>query len=39
MATPAEDNDLTVFKQSWGDYIQFRVIPGDKIYSDKEYFN
>jgi len=39
MVTPAEDNDLTVFKQSWGDFIQSKVILGDKIYSDKEYFN
>ena len=37
--TPAEDNDLTVFKQAWGDKIFSRVILGDKIYSDKEYFN
>ena len=37
--TPAEDNDLTVFKQAWGDNIFSKVILGDKIYSDKEYFN
>ncbi len=37
--TPAEDNDLTVFKQAWGDNILSKVIFGDKIYSDKEYFN
>ena len=37
--TPAEDNDLTVFKQAWGDNIFSKVIFGDKIYSDKEYFN
>jgi hypothetical protein len=37
--TPAEDNDLTVFKQAWGDKIFSKVILGDKIYSDKEYFN
>ncbi len=39
MVTPAEDNDLTVFKQAWGDYISNTVIFGDKIYSDFEYFN
>ena len=39
MVTPAEDNDLTVFKQAWGDYISDTVIFGDKIYSDFEYFN
>ena len=37
--TPAEDNDLTTFKQAWGDNIFSKVILGDKIYSDKEYFN
>lgn len=37
--TPAEDNDLTVFKQNWGDIIANRMIFGDKIYSDFEYFN
>ena len=37
--TPAEDNDLTVFKQAWGDKIFSKVILVDKIYSDKEYFN
>ncbi len=37
--TPAGDNDLTVFKQAWGDNISHKVIFGDKIYSDKEYFN
>ena len=39
MVTPAGDNDLTVFKQAWGDYIRDRIIFGDKIYSDFEYFN
>jgi hypothetical protein len=39
MFTPARDNDLTVFKQAWGDYICDTVIFGDKIYSDFEYFN
>jgi hypothetical protein len=37
--TPAEDNDLTVFKQAWGDKITNRTLFGDKIYSDFEYFN
>jgi len=37
--TPAEDNDLTVLKQAWGDKIFSKVILGDKAYSDKEYFN
>ena len=37
--TPAKDSDLTVFKQAWGDKIFSKVILGDKIYSDKEYFN
>ncbi|MDD4590405.1 MAG: transposase [Parabacteroides sp.] len=39
MFTPARNNDLTVFKQAWGDYISDTVIFGDKIYSDFEYFN
>jgi hypothetical protein len=37
--TPASDNDLTVFKQAWGDRITDRTIFGDKIYADFEYFN
>jgi len=37
--TPAEDNDLTAFKQAWGDNIFSKVILGDKAYSDKEYFD
>lgn len=37
--TPAEDNDLTVFKQNWGDVISDRTIFGDKIYSDFEYID
>lgn len=37
--TPAENNDLTVFKQAWGDTISNRKIFADKIYSDFEYFN
>jgi hypothetical protein len=39
MFTPAQDNDLTVFKQAWGDYIVERTIFGDKIYSDFDYFD
>jgi len=39
ICTSAEDNDLTVFKQNWGDTITDRMIFGDKIYSDFEYFN
>ncbi len=39
MITPAEDNDLTVFKQAWGDQIYGKTIFADKIYSDFEYFN
>ena len=37
--TPAEDNDLTVFKQAWGDEIHGKTIFADKIYSDSRYFN
>lgn len=37
--TPAEEHDLTVFKQAWGDNIINRKIFGDKIYSDFNYFN
>jgi len=37
--TPAEDNDLTAFKQAWGDNNFSKVILGDKAYSDKESFN
>ena len=37
--TPAEENDLTVFKQAWGENINNRAIFGDKIYSDFEYFD
>ena len=35
----AEDNDLTIFKQNWGDHIYNRTIFGDKIYSDFKYFD
>jgi hypothetical protein len=37
--TPASENDLTVFKQSWGDNMTNKYIFGDKIYSDFEYFD
>jgi len=37
--TPAEENDLTVLKQAWGENINNRTIFGDKIYSDFEYFD
>ena len=33
MVTPAEDNDLTVFKQAWGDEIYDKFIFTDKIYT------
>lgn len=39
MITPAEDNDLTVFKQAWGDENYGKIIFADKIYSDYEYFS
>ena len=35
----AEENDLTVFKQIWGDKISNITIFRDKIYLDFEYFN
>lgn len=35
--TPAEDNDLTVFKQAWGDILYNKTFFGDKIYSDFDY--
>jgi hypothetical protein len=37
--TPAQENDLTVFKQVWGENIHNCTIIGDKAYSDFEYFN
>lgn len=37
--TPAEDNDLTAFKQAWGNNFFSKVILGDKAYTDKEYFD
>jgi hypothetical protein len=37
--SPACENDLSVFKENWGDAISNRTYFGDKIYSDFEYFN
>src|SRR5215510_3417196 len=37
--TAASENDLTAFKEIFGDKIYNRVIFGDKIYSDKPYFD
>ena len=37
--TYASENDLTVFKQNWGDELFNKYVFGDKIYSDFEYFN
>jgi hypothetical protein len=37
--TAASENDLTAFKELFGDKIVDRVIFGDKIFSDKEYFD
>ena len=36
--TPASENDLSLFKQAWGE-ITNRTFFGDKIYMDKEYFH
>jgi len=36
--TPASENDLTAFKNLFGDYIYNRVVFGDKIFSDEPYF-
>jgi hypothetical protein len=33
------ENDLSIFKENWGDVISNRTCFGDKIYSDFEYFN
>jgi hypothetical protein len=35
----ADENDLSVFKENWGDAIANRTCFGDKIYSDFKYFN
>jgi hypothetical protein len=36
--TAASENDLTAFKELFGDSIYDRLIFGDKIFSDKPYF-
>ena len=36
--TPASENDLTAFKNLFGDHICNRVVFGDKIFSDEPYF-
>ena len=35
----ADENDLSILKENWGDVIVNRTFFGDKIYSDFEYFN
>jgi len=37
--TAASENDLTAFKELYGDQIYNRLIFGDKIFSDKPYFD
>ena len=37
--TAASENDLTAFKELFGEHIYNRVIFGDKIFSDKPYFD
>jgi hypothetical protein len=37
--TADSENDLTAFKELFGDYIYDRVIFGDRIFSDKPYFD
>jgi hypothetical protein len=37
--TGASENDLTAFKELFGNYIFDRVIFGDRIFSDKPYFD
>jgi len=37
--TAASENDLTAFKELFGDFIYNRVIFGDKIFFDKPYFD
>jgi hypothetical protein len=37
--TAASENDLTAFKELYGDQIYDRVIFGDRIFSDKPYFD
>ena len=38
LITPASENDLNVFKNAWSK-ITGRDFYGDKIYSDKDFFN
>ena len=38
LVTPASINDLSVFKQAWSN-ISNRTFWGDKIYSNKDFFN
>lgn len=38
LITPASENDLNVFKNAWSG-IKDRDFYGDKIYSDKDFFN
>ena len=37
--TAASENDLTAFKELFGDFIYNRVIFGDKIFSDQPYID
>ena len=37
--TAASENDLTAFKELYGDQIYNRLIFGDKIFSDQPYFD
>jgi len=37
--TAASENDLTAFKELYGDQIYNRVIFGDRIFSDRPYFD
>jgi hypothetical protein len=37
--TTAAENDLTVFKQAWGETLVHRTVFGDKMYADTQYFN
>lgn len=39
MLTSAEVNDLTAFKQSVGNELFNRIVYGDKIYIDEQYFS
>lgn len=39
MLSPAQENDLAVFKQAWGEHVRHRTVFGDKAYSDLAYFD